>query len=670
MSTAQLLLHSPIVIDAVQLRGRAITITGPSSSSASQLHLLSVPSKFHPGDEYHTLSGSGYDSAAGGGAAAKFESSPPSSLSSSLISGRQRSRVSGLRKYLEIVLVGDVTAKPVEREESLLMKMDFSSSTTGGSSSFPLSPDSTAGGAISLHRTTNTNGNRFMLPRLAVPKGEGGLSDTLGSEIGDARSPPIREGFRSRTCSASRSTSRSRSIVLRVAFMVILLQRLLCSAASPSQSLESAIGNSTMVLAGVLLREGLQYQQLSLVCGYIHSTFDLEYNFTFPERKRVDWVNLREIGLPWSSIQLLTGIDLENERFYAELEHACSLRVCPVKYVPETSRSKGSTLWIWYLLSLTFPIIVATISSWRRGCTSFRLRHLPAASATTVISVTVAAFVSLSRPVLCLAIAGVLLVFWAVEPCFRHCIQSRLNIRIVQYGYYAVSIGVMAFTVLVHIAMWKMPWFSAEMVVVAMVYLVSLVASYVRNRREANRVNASVEVLLWPFSPKLPGHLALRVKSDLDSDPLYLSFYPARLGNALGSFYTAEEDRQKYERQAPPTVITVSLTTVEFLSLRAWVLQRLASSLAEFDQHFRMLGNNCSSMVLRALSEGGQMTNWWEIWLWASVNTPGWVAGLAATPYAAIASAGMGLCALPLLARFVVIVALRIFDNWDRLVWC
>jgi hypothetical protein len=178
-------LDSPIILDAVQLRGRALTISGPTSSSSSasqQLHVLSVRTKFYPEDEYHTLPGSGYDSAAGGGASSRFDSSPPAaSLSSSLISGRQRYRVSGLVKYLEIVLAGDVTAKPLEREESLLKKMDFSSTTASG---VPLSPDSAAGGAISLHRTTGTNGNRFMLPRLAVPKSDGGLNDTLGSDAG------------------------------------------------------------------------------------------------------------------------------------------------------------------------------------------------------------------------------------------------------------------------------------------------------------------------------------------------------------------------------------------------------------------------------------------------------------------------------------------------------
>jgi hypothetical protein len=163
VSTIRFTLETPIILDSLQLRGRAV------GHAAALLQIQTVRTKLNEEDEYHTLPGSGYDVSSILSSSSKFES--PSSAATHVISARQRYRVSGLVKHIELVVQGNVKQVQSKEDDSILKKMDFGFG--------PLSPalDKT------IHRTTST-GNRFTLAPLAVPKSESGLNDTGSSDQG------------------------------------------------------------------------------------------------------------------------------------------------------------------------------------------------------------------------------------------------------------------------------------------------------------------------------------------------------------------------------------------------------------------------------------------------------------------------------------------------------
>lgn len=134
VSTVRFQMATPMLLDSVQLRGRAVAHGAPPT-----VHILQVRAKLHAEDDYHTLPGSGYDTAV---SSSKAEASPSSGGGAALaaVNARQRFRVCGLAKFVEVTLAGNARlAGTAKDDDTLLKKMDF-----GNSSPFPLSPASSS----------------------------------------------------------------------------------------------------------------------------------------------------------------------------------------------------------------------------------------------------------------------------------------------------------------------------------------------------------------------------------------------------------------------------------------------------------------------------------------------------------------------------------------------
>jgi hypothetical protein len=168
LTTVRFTLATPCILDHVQLRGKPLM--GPA---ATGIQIKKVRGKLHVADEYHLLPGAGYSEAGAGGVGSSairaLGDSPSSTSQSCPALARQRFKVTGLVRYLEIELVGNLTqvsaahaaAAKTRDENNVLKKMDFTSA---------LSPSSSLADVPILK--TSSTGNRFTLPRLNVPKAE------------------------------------------------------------------------------------------------------------------------------------------------------------------------------------------------------------------------------------------------------------------------------------------------------------------------------------------------------------------------------------------------------------------------------------------------------------------------------------------------------------------